>query len=45
MIIKTKAGRYPRYRVLSGLEVLGELCVLGFVWQVVWFVISIIKHF
>lgn len=43
MLIKTKAGKYPSYRVVSGLEVLGAFCVLGFAWQVIWFIISILK--
>ena len=45
MIIKTTAGKFPKYKVVTGLAVLGGFCVLGAVWQVIWFVISNIKHF
>lgn len=44
MIIKTRGGKYPRYEVISGLEILGGLCLLGVVWQVIWFITSVIKH-
>jgi len=49
MLVKTKGGTYPRYEYrkvkVSGLEVLGAICVLGVVWEIAWFVISIVKHF